>query len=202
MYYRLAYHCCRQSTSSVARGEAVGLDPPIDLKTMQNSTFLVLLRPIFAPKIKTAPPKGFGSRSCEKLAVVWTRIVDFFGSRAHPKSVKTFFLDHLISAGKTLEFLISAGKTLWISVKTFSFSFFFFWNHLILTEKPPQSNVRLMKIWVKFVFGCIKLQKSLPPFCEILATRLQSIDNKVICSQCVHSFLIRISKFWFVTGCF
>ena len=57
---------------------------------MQNSTFLVLLRPIFAPKMKTAPPNGFGSRSCEELAVVWTRIVDFFGSGAHSKSVKTF----------------------------------------------------------------------------------------------------------------
>ena len=58
---------------------------------MQNSTFLVLLRPIFAPKMKTAPPKGFESQSCEELDVVWTRMVEFFGSGAHSKSVKTFF---------------------------------------------------------------------------------------------------------------
>ena len=70
---------------------------------MQNSTFFVLLRPIFAPKMKTAPPKGFGSRSCEGFAVVWTRIEEFFGSGAQPRSVKTFFFrDHLFLARKTL----------------------------------------------------------------------------------------------------
>ena len=38
---------------------------------MQNRTFLVLLRPIFAQKMKTAPPpKGFGCRSCEGVAVI------------------------------------------------------------------------------------------------------------------------------------
>ena len=44
-------------TSSVARG-GWAMAPPIGLKSIQNSTFLVLLRPIFAPKMKTAlPPK-------------------------------------------------------------------------------------------------------------------------------------------------
>ena len=38
---------------------------------MQNRTFLVLWRPIFAQKMKTAPPsKGFGCRSCEGVAVI------------------------------------------------------------------------------------------------------------------------------------
>ena len=181
------------------------LNPPIGLKNVQNSTFLVLLRPISAPKMKTAPLKGFGSRSCEELAVVWTKIVDYFGSGAHSKAVKTFFYWRspafgrkkplsfwfrpekpfefrwrpfvleitYIRPGKNLEFRISAGKTLWISVKTF-FSFSF-GDHLFLTEKPPQSNLRLKKIWVKFVFGCIKLpKKPLLPLCEILVTRLQS----------------------------
>ena len=79
----------RHMGSSVARG---GYSPPIGLKSMQNSTFLVLQRPIFAPKLKTAlPPTGLGSRSCEGLAVIWTRIVEFFCSGAHPKLVKTFF---------------------------------------------------------------------------------------------------------------
>ena len=79
-----------QKTSSVARG---GSSLPIVLKSMQNSTFLVLLRPIFAPKINAAPPTGLGSGSCEGLAVIWTRILEFFGSGAHPKLVKTFFLE-------------------------------------------------------------------------------------------------------------
>ena len=39
--------------------------------------------------MKTAPPKGFGSRSCEGLAVIGTRIVEFCSCGAHPKSVKT-----------------------------------------------------------------------------------------------------------------
>ena len=56
-------------SSSVASGGG-GSSPPIGLKSMQNSTIFVLLKPIFAPKMKTAPPKGFGSRSCEELAVV------------------------------------------------------------------------------------------------------------------------------------
>ena len=76
--------------SSVARG---GCRPPIGLKSMQNSMFFVLLRPIFAPKMKTAPPPtGLVSRSCEGLAVIWNRIVEFFCSGAHPKFVKTLFI--------------------------------------------------------------------------------------------------------------
>ena len=43
--------------SSVARRGAGGLEPPIGLKSMQNRTFLVLLRPIFSQKMKTAPPR-------------------------------------------------------------------------------------------------------------------------------------------------
>ena len=46
---------------------------------MQNVTFLVFLRPIFARKLKTAPtPMGLASRSCKGLAVVWARKVEFF----------------------------------------------------------------------------------------------------------------------------
>ena len=77
--------------SSVAREGAGGLETPIGLKSMQNNKFLVLLRLIFAPKMKTAHPTGFGSRRCEGVAVIWTRIVEIFCSGTHPKSVKTFF---------------------------------------------------------------------------------------------------------------
>ena len=105
----------------------------LNMKSMQNSTFYVLLRPIFAPKIKIAPPTGFGSRSCEGIAVIWTRIVKVFGSGAQPKSVKPFF----------------------------------FGVHLILTEKAPKSNSREKKIWVKFVYSCIKFSKKPPlPFAK------------------------------------
>ena len=40
--------------------------------------------------------------------------------------------------------------------------FFFFGDHLVFTEQLPQTNSRLMKIRVKFVYGWIKLQKKAP----------------------------------------
>ena len=46
---------CTNQGSSVARRAGGRLEPPIGLKSMQNSTFLVILRPIFAPRMKTAP---------------------------------------------------------------------------------------------------------------------------------------------------
>ena len=49
--------------------------------------------------------------------------MDFFGSGAHSKSVKTFFYFFFeiteFRPEKPFEFLIAAGKTLKISVKTF-----------------------------------------------------------------------------------
>ena len=42
----------------------------------------------------------------------------------------------------------------------------FFGDHLILTKKPPQSNSRLMKIWVKFVYWCFKLPKKPFPYLQ------------------------------------
>ena len=45
-------HCC----SSVAKGGRGANLPPIGLKSMQNTPFLALLRPIFALKTKIAPP--------------------------------------------------------------------------------------------------------------------------------------------------
>ena len=71
---------------------------------MQNRTFLVLLRPIFGEKMKTAPPpiKEIGCRSCE--------------------------VDVVIRPEKAFEFPILAEKSVAISVKTF----FFFGDHLFL----------------------------------------------------------------------
>ena len=113
--------------SCVARGGRA-ITYPTGLKRMQNNTFLVLLRPSFAPKMKTAPPTGLGSRKCKELAVIWTRKVEFFVCGAHPKLVrrsdwilvKTFFFlgDHLISAGKNVSSL----------VKTFLLEITWFWQ--------------------------------------------------------------------------
>ena len=40
---------------------------------------------------------------------------------------------------------------------------FFSGDYLILTEKPPHSDSRLTKIWVKFVYYCFQLPKKPPP---------------------------------------
>ena len=108
---------------------------------------------------------GLASKSCEGLAVIWTEKMEFLFSVPHLKLVR---------------------KTDWIWVKTF----FFFWRspnfgrknsfifgedlffgyHHIFTKKPPQSDSRLMKTWVKFVYCCFQLQKKPPPPpCEFLA---------------------------------
>ena len=72
---------------------------------MQNRKFLVLLRPIFGEKLKTAPPKEIGCRSCE--------------------------VDVVIRYERAFEFPILADKSVLISVKTF----FFFWRQLFLGGK-------------------------------------------------------------------
>ena len=88
---------------------------------MQNCTFLVLLRPIFGEKLKTAPhpPKEIGCRSCEVHVVI------------RPE--------------KAFEFRILAEKSVLISVKTF-----FFWDHLFLGWKNVWISVYGRKISLNF----------------------------------------------------
>ena len=93
-------------------------------------------------------------------------MVEIYGSRAHAQSVKTFFFFLEITCfrqQKTSEFLISAEKPFEFWQRPF-----FLWR----SEKPTQSRLRPTKIWVKFVYGCIKLPKKPPPLCEILVMRL------------------------------
>ena len=44
-----------------------GLEPPIGLQSMQNRTFLVLLRPSFGEKMKTAPQRKLGAKVVTEL---------------------------------------------------------------------------------------------------------------------------------------
>ena len=77
---------------------------------------------------------GLAGRSWEVLAVIWTGNVEFF-FWISPKVGQQY----LLNSGEDPFFgghLISAGKTILILVKTF----FFCRDHLILTEKPPQSD--------------------------------------------------------------
>ena len=91
---------------------------------MQNCTFLVLLRPIFGEKMKTAPPKEFGCRSCEVVAVI--------------RPEKPFELPNLDE------------KSASISVKTFFFFFFFFGDHLFLGRKRVRISDFGQKIRLSF----------------------------------------------------
>ena len=159
IYCWLVYHCCRQSTSSVARvGGRGARSPSIGLKSMQNSTFLVLLRPIFAPKMKTAPPKGIWEPKLWRTCRCLDQNSGFFWFWSSPKVGEDLFFygDHPISARKKpFEFrwrpfffvgdhLHLAGKNPWISdfgrEKPFEFRwrpFFFEITCIIRPEKNP-----------------------------------------------------------------
>ena len=121
---------------------------------MQNSTFLVLLRPIFAPKMKTAPPTGMGSRSCEGLLVIWTRKVEFF------------FLERTLSWSEVTEFWLR--PFFWRSPKfgwknRFNFGEdLFFWRSPDFDRKTASIWFKMVKIWVKFVYCCFQLSKKPP----------------------------------------
>ena len=101
----------------------------------------MLLRLIFAPKMKTAPPTGLGSRSCEGLTVIWTRKVEFFFWSTlkvdqekwldFGEDLFLFFGDHLI-----FFFLEITGKTIGEDRKNFNEDLFFlFGDHLISAGK-------------------------------------------------------------------
>ena len=128
---------------------------------MQNRTSLVLLKPIFGAKIKTAPPKKIGCRSCEVHVVI------------RPE--------------KACKFSILAEKSESNSVKkTF---FFLFWRSPVcglkkrlnfrvfreipsqFSDKPCDSDSRTRKIRVKVVCSFLTLSKKSPLY-QILATRL------------------------------
>ena len=128
---------------------------------MQNTTFLVLLRTIFAPKMKIAPiPMGLASRSCEGLAVIWSRKVKFY----FWTSLKVG-QENWVNLGEDLFFfwkhLISVGKTVSILVKIFLFYFseiIWFWQ---------KNCLNLIQEWWKFGSSSFTVassfQKSPPP---------------------------------------
>ena len=64
-------------SSSVARGGGATVSS-IGLKSMQNSTFLVLLRPIFAPKIITVSQRDWGAEVVKDLLLFGPEKWSFF----------------------------------------------------------------------------------------------------------------------------
>ena len=124
---------------------------------MQNSTFLVLLRPIFAPKMKTAPSKGIWKPKVWKTCCHLDQNSGVFGPGAHPKSLKTFFFFwSLPNFGRKipLNFWNLARKSLWIPF------FVFFW-------RSPNFHWKITTIQLKFGWSSFtavsNFKKSPPP---------------------------------------
>ena len=147
---------------------------------MQNRTFFVLLRAIFGEKLKTAPPKEIGSRSCEEHVVIRSeKALEFrmLAGKSVLISVKTFFFflfgDHLSLVRKNVwisefgrKISLNFGEDLFIlettcfwSEKTFEFPR----NFRELSDKPCDSDSRAMKIQVKVVCTFLTLSKKPPP---------------------------------------
>ena len=131
---------------------------------MQNCTFLLLFRPIFGEKLKTAPPKEIGCRSCE--------------------------VDVVMRCDKASEYWILAEKLVSISVKTFFFlrpPVFGLKKRLKFrafreissqfSDKPCETDSRTMEIQVKAVCTFLTLSKK-PLLFQTLATRL--VANSVL----------------------
>ena len=156
--------------SRVARGAEGGCSPPHWQEKYAKYHVFSAFEAGFCSKNENSPPQwDWGAEVLKDLRLFGPEMWSFSGS--HPTLVRktdlskdlflVLFEDHLISSGKTVSILVET---------------FFFGDHLILTEKPPQSDSTLIKIWVKFVYCCFQLPKKPPlPFCEFLAMRLTTM---------------------------
>ena len=146
---------------------------------MQNRTFLVLLRPIFGEKMKTAPPKEIWVpklwSSCRDSAwkTVWT---SDFGRKIRLNFGEDLFFyfwrSPVFGLKKRSNFRFwpkNPSKFRW---RPF---FFFFWrspvfglkkrsNFRFWTKNLCDSDTRTMKIRVKVACSCLTLSKKPPPF--------------------------------------
>ena len=142
------------SLSSVARGGGGAQAPPIGLWSMQNRTFLVLLRPIFCEKLKIAPLKRVNFRIWPKnlSKFRWRPFFFFwrppqFGRKTlnfgfRPKILFFFFFfgDHLILGGKNL----------WISELSEKFRLNFRTNRVKLIQEQWKFGSRSIALFSLF----------------------------------------------------
>ena len=136
--------------------------PPLGLKSIQNRTFLVLLRPIFAQKIKTAPPEGFWVpklwRSCRDSArrTVW---ISDFGRKIRLNFVEDLFfwrspvfgrknrLNFRFRPKKPSQFRINRLNLIQEQRK--------FWSRSLAVVSLFQKSPPFSKSWLR---ACLKLQ--------------------------------------------
>ena len=131
------------TVSSVARGGGGARAPPIGLWSMQNRTFLVLLRPIFCEKLKTAPPK--------ENSTPWNVWISDFGRKISLNFGEDLFFFFFFG-----DHLILGGKNVWISELSEKFCLKFRANRVKLIQEQWKFGSRSFALFSLF-------QKS-PPF--------------------------------------
>ena len=130
-----------------------GSGPPIGLWSMQNRTFLLLFRPIFGEKLETAPPKG------NWVPKSWSRCRDSVW-----KSV--WFTDFgrkiRLNFSEDLFFFFFLRPPVFKRKKLLNFRAF---REIPsqFSDKPCETDSRIMKIWVKVVCTFLTLSKKPPP---------------------------------------
>ena len=146
---------------------------------MQNRTFLLLFRPIFGEKLKTAPPKGnwVPKLWCRCRDSVWKSvwISDSCLKIRLNFGVDLFFLffffffwrPHVFGLKNCLNFRFSPKNQTQFRWRPF----FFFGDHLFsfreipsqISDKPCETDSRIMKIRVKFLCTFHTLSKKPTP---------------------------------------
>ena len=167
-FFALRFSCRLVWSSSVARGgggRGRARAFPIGLWSMESLTFLVLLRPIFGEKLKTAPPppKEIGCRSCEVHVVIRSeKALEYpiLAEKSVSISVKTFFFVFVFG-----DHLFLGGKNVWIPGLSEKFRLNFRTNRVILIQEKWKFGSRSFALFSLF-------QKAPPPLFQILATRL------------------------------
>ena len=135
--------------SSVARGRGV-IASPIGMQSMQNTLFLVLLRPIFKLKAEIAPPSALKMRMWLFWPWTWEEV-------GRNKSIPTWQKIFFFIFG--LQHLISGTKPFQTQVKTF----FLFDLHPILSTKPLQFQMWTVSVW-------FYISETVPSHWKFLAT--------------------------------
>ena len=179
--FHLADNHCLDDTSSVARGGARA--PPIGLWSMQNRTFLVLLRPTFGEKLKIAPHRKTASPPTFEFRKISLKFGEdlFFGDHLILGEKNVWISDFgrkiSLNFGEDLSFcfifgdhLILGGKNVWNSELSEKCRLDFQRNRVTLIQEQWKFGSRSYALFSLF-------QNSPPPLFQTLATRLDDTDK-------------------------
>ena len=148
--------------SSVAGG---GLEPPHWPEKYAKSHIFSGFEADFCSKNKNSPPqRDLGAEVVKELP--WFGRKNRSNLWFRPKNLSQFrwrlfffFEDHLFLGRKTV-WISNFGRKIRLN---FGEDLFFLEITCLWAEKPPQSDSRAMKMWVKVAYSCLNLQKKPPP---------------------------------------